>query len=109
MTVCRALRRAGFTTSTAPDGESALREVLVVKPALVVSDVLMPGINGFQVCRQLKANPDTAAIPVIMMSGKTDPADHFWAEEVGARILLRKPVDDSRLLAEIARALTVPP
>lgn len=105
----RVLRKAAYATASAPDGETALREIATTRPALVLSDVLMPGMNGFQCCRELKASPDTADIPVILMSGKTDPADHFWAKEVGARVLLRKPVEVPQLLAEIDRALAPPP
>ena len=104
----RSLRAAGYTIVSAPDGESALREAATTRPAIVISDVLMPGINGFQCCRQLRAAPETQHIPVILMSGKTDPADHFWAKEVGARILMRKPIEIPRLLSEISSALVRP-
>jgi len=106
--LARYLRSAGYTTVSAPDGETALQEVSKTRPAVVISDVLMPGLNGFQYCRQLKATPATAQIPVILISGKTDPADHFWAKEVGARTLLRKPVDIPQLLSEITSALARP-
>lgn len=105
----RSLRRANYRTSSAPDAETALREIAASPPAVIVCDILMPGINGFQCCRELKAKPETAGIPVILMSGKTDPADHFWAKEVGARILLKKPVEVARLLSEIQSALAPAP
>jgi DNA-binding response OmpR family regulator len=107
--VGRAVRRAGYRTVVASDGAAALAEIATNPPALVVSDVLMPpGINGFQLCRKLKGAETTRATPVILMSGKTDPVDHFWAEEVGARLLLRKPLDLTRLLAEISDGLALP-
>lgn len=104
--VSRVVRKAGYQTVSATDGESALTEVAKSPPAIVICDVLMPpGINGFQCCRQLKASPSTREIPVILMSGKADAADHLWAEEVGARLLMRKPLDVPRLLAVIAEGL----
>ncbi len=107
--VGRAVRKAGYRTAAASDGGAALLEIAKNPPALVISDVLMPpGINGFQLCRQLKGAETTRGLPVILMSGKADPADHFWAEEVGARLLLRKPVDLPRLIAEIAQGLASP-
>src|SRR6185312_5999982 len=103
----RAVRKAGYRTAVASDGAAALAEISTNPPALVVSDILMPpGINGFQLCRKLKSAETTRALPVILISGKTDPVDHFWAEEVGARLLLRKPLDLPRLLAEITDGLT---
>jgi two-component system response regulator MprA len=103
----RAIRKAGYRTAIASDGAAALAEIATNPPALVVSDVLMPpGINGFQLCRRVKGGETTKATPVILMSGKTDPVDHYWAEEVGARLLLRKPLDLTRLLAEITDGLT---
>ncbi|CAN5545500.1 N/A [soil metagenome] len=105
-TIGRSVRRAGYRTATAGDGDAALIDVAKTPPALVVSDVLMPpGINGFQLCRQLKGAEATKDIPVILISGKADAADHFWAQEVGARVLLRKPLDLTKLIEEIAEGL----
>jgi CheY-like chemotaxis protein len=102
----RVLSNAGYTTKLAADAVTGMTETQSSRPAVVISDVLMtPGINGYQFCRQLKAAPQTRGIPVILMSGKTDPADQFWAKEVGARVLLRKPVENTRLLSEIANLL----
>ncbi len=96
--LARSLRAAGFVVTTARDGESALTEAKEVSPDVVLSDVMMPGLNGFQTCRKLKADPNFANIPVLLMSAKTDPADHFWAEEVGAEMLLKKPLDVRKLV-----------
>jgi CheY-like chemotaxis protein len=109
-TIARSIRKAGFRTATAKDGDAALIEVAKLQPALVISDVLMPpSINGFQLCRQLKSAPTTKDIPVILISGKADAADHFWAHEVGARLLLRKPLDLTKLIAEVAEGLASRP
>lgn len=95
----RSVRAAGYDVVMATHGEAALTEVESGRPDLVLSDVMMPGLNGFQTTRKLKETPGCENIPVILMSAKTDPADHFWAEEVGAVILLKKPLD-TRLLIE---------
>lgn len=105
----RTLRASGYTTVSAPDAETGLLEIAKERPAVIISDVQMPGINGFQLCRQLRASAATQDLPVILMSGKTDPADHFWAKEVGARVLLRKPIEVSKLVAEVAGALAPAP
>lgn len=98
----RAVRAAGYTVVTAQGGEAALAEIAAERPDLVLCDVMMPGLNGFQTTRKLKSEDGGAAIPVVLMSAKTDPADHFWAEEVGAVCLLRKPLDTRALIERIA-------
>lgn len=99
--LARSVRAAGYDVTTARDGESALLQVAQGAPDLVLADVMMPGLNGFQTTRKLKENEASAAIPVLLMSGKTDPADRFWAEEVGAVALLKKPLDTRSLLQRI--------
>jgi CheY-like chemotaxis protein len=99
------LRAAGYSVSTARDGESALASVEEQRPDVIVCDVIMPGMNGFQFCRKLNNSPETSHIPVLLMSGKVDPADKFWAQETGAVALLRKPVDMGELLQRIAEVL----
>jgi CheY-like chemotaxis protein len=64
---------------------------------------MMPRLNGYQTCRQLKADPVTAAIPVVMCTAKDQPADEFWAREVGADAFLPKPVDIGRLVQTLER------
>ena len=103
--LARVLRAAGYTVTTAPDGETGLIEAAKIRPALVISDVLMPGLNGFQTVRKLKEQPETRATPVLMMSAKTDAADQFWASEVGALALLKKPIDPPVLLESVASIL----
>jgi len=103
--LARLLRAAGYTVTTARDGESGLEEAGKTRPALVLCDVLMPGLNGFQTVRKLKETPAIRDVPVLMMSAKTDAADHFWASEVGALALLKKPVDPPQLLERIASIL----
>lgn len=101
----RAMRAAGYAVTCAQGGEAALTEIGKERPDLVLCDVMMPGLNGFQTTRRIKGDAELAAIPVLLMSAKTDPADHFWAEEVGAECLLAKPLDQRALLERITALL----
>ena len=101
----RVLHGAGYRVLTAPDGEAGIATLGAVRPALVVLDVMMPKMNGFQTCRALRQLPEGAKLPVVMLTSKDQPADRFWAEEVGADAYLQKPVDVSLLLKTIAERL----
>ncbi len=101
----RSVKAAGFDVSTARDGESALSEVAKKAPDLILSDVIMPGLNGFQTTRKLKESEASASIPVLLMSAKVGPADTFWAEEVGAVALLKKPLDTRELVQRIEEVI----
>jgi twitching motility two-component system response regulator PilH len=101
----RVLRGAGYVVRSARDGESAIAEVKQHAPDLILSDVIMPGLNGYQMCRRLKQDPATREVPVLLMSAKTEPADHFWAQQVGAIALLSKPMDNRELIQRVAQAL----
>ncbi len=84
------LRQHGFSVVTAVDGEEALRLAQAETPALILLDLIMPKIQGFEVLRALKANPATAAIPVIVMSNLGQPQDVQQALDAGAITYLIK-------------------
>lgn len=104
----RVLTGAGYRVLTAADGEAGIAAVAAVRPALVVLDLMMPRMNGFQTCRSLRQSPDSAAIPIVILTSKDQPADQFWAEEVGADAFLNKPVDIPLLLDTIAERIGAP-
>ena len=79
-------------------GSAAARSLL---PDLIILDVMMPGMNGYQVCRTLKADPATTDRPILVLTAKDEPTDHFWAREVGADDFLTKPVDLPELIRRI--------
>ena len=100
-----ALQGQQYEILTAMDGEEALQKVLVDKPDLVVLDVVMPKMDGFQVCRKMKASPEMQHIPVIMLTSKNQKADEFWGKKQGADIYLTKPFDEVELLDAVTKSL----
>jgi DNA-binding response OmpR family regulator len=99
------LRGEGFDTLSAYSGQDGLQKARLELPDLIVLDVMMPQLNGFQLCRKLKQDPETADIPVLFLTAKDQPSDRFWAEEVGAAGYLTKPVDPRAVAAEVHRIL----
>lgn len=99
----RMLVGSGWRVATAPDGESGLEAARSHRPDAIVLDVMMPRLNGYQTCRQLKSDPAIAGIPVVMCTSKDQPADQYWATEVGADAFLAKPVDITRLMQMLER------
>ncbi|TNE48916.1 MAG: response regulator [Deltaproteobacteria bacterium] len=98
------LRSEGFDTLTAYNGLDGLSIAERDRPDLIILDVMMPQLNGFQVCRKLKENPELSHIPVLFLTAKDQPSDRFWGEEVGASAYLTKPVDP-RMVAQTVHEL----
>jgi twitching motility two-component system response regulator PilH len=98
----RILSSAGYRVFSAPDGQAGIDAAAAVRPALIILDVMMPRMNGYQACRALRQNLATAATPILMFTHKQEPADQFWASEVGASAFLNKPVDAAELLAVVS-------
>jgi DNA-binding response OmpR family regulator len=97
------LKRAGYRTSLAENGELGLQLARSDPPALVILDVSMPELNGYQTCRELKKlRPD---LPVIMFTGKSDAADRFWASECGADAFIVKPADPALVMQKLTELL----
>lgn len=95
------LQKAGHVVSEAASGEDAIPRVRAEKPDVVIMDVVMPGVNGFQATRTLSKDPATAHIPVIVVSSKNQETDRVWALRQGAKEYLVKPVKEADLLAKI--------
>lgn len=104
--LARGLREAGHSVATARDGLVALDAARANPPDVILADVMMPGLNGYQLCRRLRQHTETARVPVFLMSEKVDPADQLWAREVGARELIAKPVEPAHALARLAGTTT---
>ena len=101
----RVLEKNGIETLVASDGEEAIAIAEQNLPDLILMDVVMPGMNGFQATRRLTRNPVTAEIPVVMITSKDQESDRVWGLRQGAVEYLTKPVEDSELLAAVRARL----
>lgn len=90
-----------YEVVTALSGPEALQKIVDTKPDIVLLDVMMPGMDGFEVCRQIKANPAVSHIPVVMVTALTDSEDRVRGLENGADDFLSKPVNDVALMARV--------
>lgn len=97
------LERAGYTVVTANDGKEALQKVSDENPDLVVLDVMMPYMDGFEVLQNLRRNPSTRDIPVIMLTAKAQDADVFKGWQSGVDCYLTKPFNPMELLSFVKR------
>src|SRR5436190_5910663 len=96
------LTKAGFEVVTSDNGEDAIVKARQVKPDLILMDVVMPGLNGFQATRAISRDPDTRTIPIILCTSKSQETDKIWGMRQGARDYVVKPVSREELLAKIA-------
>ncbi len=95
------LKREYFEVITAQSGQEALDKMAESIPDIVLLDVMMPGMDGFEVCQKIKDNPETAHIPVVMVTALTDTADRVKGLQAGADDFLSKPVNDIALFARV--------
>jgi DNA-binding response OmpR family regulator len=102
------LEKEGYAVIIANNGLIGLRKAREEKPNLVILDVMLPGLDGFEVCHRLRADPDTEKIPVIMLSAKGQDSDKTTGLKVGANEFLSKPVDRIVLLGKISEFIDSP-
>ncbi len=95
------LTKNGFTVLSAASGELGIEMARNEQPDVVLMDIVMPGVNGFQAVRQLKRAKDTGHIPVIIVTSKDQETDRVWGVRQGARGYLTKPVNEKDLLTAI--------
>lgn len=96
------LTKKGFNVVTAESGEDGVARAKVEMPDLILMDVVMPGLNGFQATRQISKAPETAHIPIFMCTTKDQETDRVWGVRQGAKDYLVKPVNPDELLSKIA-------
>ena len=101
------LVRAGFDVREAEDGKTALAEVALVVPDLMILDIMMPGIDGFEVCSRLRSEGTTASLPIIMLSARTDAQSVKKGLELGADRYLTKPVGPDELTRHVREVLSI--
>ena len=99
------LSREGFTVILAETGEQALKLVQTQPPGLVVLDLMLPGVDGLDVCKRMKADPRTRHIPIVMLTAKGEEADIVTGLELGADDYMTKPFSGKVLVARIRRIL----
>ena len=99
------LQASGMTVNVAMDGEQAVAVALEIIPDIVVLDVVMPKMNGYEVCRKLKSDPKTQNVPVILCSSKSEDFDKHWGMRQGADAYVCKPFDPVELIGTIKQLL----
>lgn len=99
------LKRSGLKVMVATDGMDALEQVQLSCPDLVVLDVVMPRMNGYEVCRRLKTDPRTQNVPVIICSSKGEEFDRYWGMKQGADAYIVKPFQPRELLVTVKQLL----
>jgi len=105
--ICNALSAAGFQALAVGSAEDAINVAKEERPHAILMDIVMPGTNGFQATRLLHNDPETADIPIIIISSKNKPSDKVWGLRQGAVGYLTKPFSNVELVEKI-RDLTIP-
>jgi len=101
------LSRQGYQIAFDKDGESALQHIKVVKADLILLDIMMPGIDGYEVCRSVKDDPEIKDIPVIFLTAKTDTESVVRGFDVGGVDYITKPFNEAELLARVKTHLNL--
>jgi twitching motility two-component system response regulator PilH len=100
------LRKSGLQVTAASDGVEALEHIQAGEhPDLVVLDIVMPRMNGYEVCRRLKADPITQNVPVILCSSKGEEFDRYWGMKQGADAYIAKPFQPTELVGTVKQLL----
>ena len=99
------LKREGYLVSAASSGEEALRQVQAAPPDLVLLDLMLPAMDGLEVCRRLRQDPATVSLPIVMLTAKGDEVDRVLGLEIGADDYIVKPFSPKELLARVRAVL----
>ncbi|MCP4186464.1 MAG: response regulator [Gammaproteobacteria bacterium] len=99
------LEKHEIQVSVATNGEEGIEKAIAIKPDLILMDVVMPGKNGFQATRDLSRNPQTSAIPVIIITTKDQETDKIWGMRQGAKDYIVKPASEQDLINRIHQVL----
>ena len=102
-----ALESYDFKILTATDGPSGIEKAKKERPDLILLDVMMPGMDGYEVCRRMRADPDLKETPIIIITALTDPKLNVKGFQAGANLAIRKPFDPKKLAATIKIALAL--
>lgn len=99
------LKGSGLNVTVAEDGVEALEKIQGSCPDLVVLDIVMPRMNGYEVCRRLKADPITQNVPIVMCSSKGEEFDRYWGMKQGADAYIAKPFQPTELVGTVKQLL----
>ncbi|MEM8603768.1 MAG: response regulator [Cyanobacteria bacterium P01_H01_bin.121] len=99
------LKGSGLDVAVATNGEEALERIQARRPDLVVLDIVMPRMNGYEVCRKLKSDPTTQDVPVVMCSTKGEEFDRYWGMRQGADAYIAKPFQPTELIGTVKQLL----
>ena len=99
------LEKEGYATIKAYDGGDVLKTVKTQKPDLVILDLMLPHMNGLDICRAIRANPETVNLPIIMLTAKADEVDKIIGLEIGADDYMTKPFSVKELIARVRTVL----
>lgn len=99
------LQLSGIQVLVAQSGEEAIAAISKQKPDVVVLDVVLPGCSGFEVCRELKSQPATSNIPIVICSTKDGQMDRFWGMKQGADAYLAKPINEDELVQTVKQLI----
>ncbi len=99
----------GYQVLMASNGLQGLRKARTEVPDLVILDVMLPGMDGFDICHRLRGQPETAHLPILMFSAKAQEIDRDTGLNLGANDYIIKPADSSKILRQVRRLLVVKP
>lgn len=99
------LKDSGLDVTTATNGVEAIANIQNHRPDLVVLDIVMPQMNGYEVCRRIKADPKTQNVPVVMCSSKGEEFDRYWGMKQGADAYIAKPFQPTELVGTVKQLL----
>ena len=100
------LKQEGYEVLLAKDGLEGIKEALEERPDLIILDIMLPGLDGYEVCYQLRQKPETFTLPILMLSAKARQEDKDIGIKMGADDYLAKPADPSEILAKVETLLT---
>lgn len=105
LAIAKILRRSGLTVIVANDGVEALKLVQLYCPDLVILDIVLPKMNGYEVCRKLKQNKKTQNLPIVIYTAKSEKIDIYWGIKQGADAYISKPCPPQQLVNTVNQLL----
>ncbi|NET38902.1 MAG: response regulator [Cyanothece sp. SIO1E1] len=95
------LKASGYIVISATSAQEGFDKAITQKPDVIITDVIMPGMSGFELCRKLKRNPETAKLPIIICTSKNQDIDRLWGMRQGADVYVTKPFTREQLLRAV--------